>query len=326
MIGGMDVSYWQSTTPPLTGLGFLVARATYATVPDSRYAMHMGNAEKAGLIAGAYHFGTGTATPADQAAAFLKAAGQRAKFLVLDLESNGNNGPSMTVSQAGLFIAAVKAHDPYHRNILLYHSESGWPGGIGQGGNWVAKWSTSQPSVPFVMWQYQGSPLDRDWYNGTLDGLRALAGIAPTSAGPIIGDEMNAATQVPVAVADIASGGTVYADADRTTQLIASWAGGTSVGVYWRPSVAVDPVTGRANLACVRVDFATGGADFRAVFVGVDKMSNFRTPGQDCSAEVKAATDPLNAKIVSLTAQSSSLNAALSALKAKVQKAIADLS
>lgn len=123
---------------------------------------------------------------------------------------------------------------------------------------------------------------------------------APTSAGPSIGVPLmpDPKLDIPLAVADIAAGGSVYADPDRTTELIASWAGGTGVPVYWRPSVAVDPVTGRANLACVRVDFATGGADLRAVFVGIDKLSNVRIPGQSAPTDVDTTADPAVAAVV----------------------------
>src|ERR1035437_7047538 len=109
---GIDISHWQSTTPPLAGLDFLIARATYGTAPDDHYAQHVASARGAGLVVGAYHFGVGAAQTdiKAQAAAFVKAAAA-ADFLALDLESNGSNGPSMTGSEGQAFIRAVRLID-----------------------------------------------------------------------------------------------------------------------------------------------------------------------------------------------------------------------
>ena len=177
MLNGIDCSRYQSTTPSLTGLSFLFARATYATWPDPVYQTHISNARKAGLIVGAYHFGT-AAPVASQVAAFLAAAGS-VDLYALDLESNGGQ-PSMTWTQARAFIAAVKATG---RTIGLYHSESGYPS-LGQDFDWVANWST----IPARHWdfhQYRGSPLDLDHFNGTLAQLRALAGKPVPPAPPL---------------------------------------------------------------------------------------------------------------------------------------------
>ena len=55
-VEGIDVSHWQTSTPSLSGLSFLIARASVGNAIDDKYAMHIGNARKAGLITGAYHF------------------------------------------------------------------------------------------------------------------------------------------------------------------------------------------------------------------------------------------------------------------------------
>ncbi len=175
MLDGIDVSVWQKTTPPLTGLSFLFARATYDTSPDTMYATHIANARKAGLRVGAYHFGTGRSTPQAQAAAFLKAAGN-VDFYCLDLESDP---VPMTQQQAAAFITAVKASG---RQCGLYHSASGFPS-LGQSYNWIAKWGTAPPVGPWAFWQYQGSPLDKDHFAGTAVDLAKLA-YKPTPPTP----------------------------------------------------------------------------------------------------------------------------------------------
>ena len=173
---GLDVSRWQGTTPNLAGKAFLFARATYGAIRDQMYSTHIANARKAGLLVGAYHFGVGDVPVPSQVSAFLAAAGT-VDFYVLDLESNGGR-PSMTLGQASLFIALVRAKN---HKIGLYHSDSGFPLTLGQSYNWVAKWSVNPPTHPWTFWQYRGSPLDLDRFNGDEAKLQALAG----NAGPV---------------------------------------------------------------------------------------------------------------------------------------------
>jgi hypothetical protein len=164
-IEGIDVSRWQATTPSLVGKSFLFARATYGTFTDAMYATHIINARAAGLVAGAYHFGRAGNVPG-QVAAFLARAGD-ADLFCLDLESDGAS--SMSLGEAQAFIVAVHASG---RKIGLYHSDSGFAH-IGQDWDWVANWS-QVPARPWTFWQYGGSGVDRDKFNGTLAQLQAL--------------------------------------------------------------------------------------------------------------------------------------------------------
>lgn len=173
---GLDVSRYQTTTPPLTGKAFLFARATYGTFHDPMYSTHIAIARAAGRFVGAYHFGVGDVPVPDQVAAFLAAAGS-VDFYALDLESNDGR-PTMTNAQATAFIAAVKAKG---HQCGLYHSDYGFPT-LGQSWNWVAKWSVNAPARPWTFWQYRGSPLDLDRFNGDINKLRTLAG----KAGPVL--------------------------------------------------------------------------------------------------------------------------------------------
>jgi lysozyme len=160
MIEGIDVSHWQTTTPPLGGLDFLFARATYGTVVDDRYRTHLAKARAAGLVVGAYHFGR-AGHVSEQVDAFLAAAGTP-DLLALDLESDGGN-PAMTADQARLFIELVQSTG---RVIGLYHGAYGYPA-IGQDWRWVAKWDVNPPAIAWDVWQYHGGPLDRDRFDGT---------------------------------------------------------------------------------------------------------------------------------------------------------------
>lgn len=176
---GIDISVYQSTTPSLTGLDFVFCRATYTTTPDAMYATHSRNVLAAGKVLGAYHFGTARAGIAAQVSAFLSAAANT-ELLALDLESDAF---PMDNTMARQFIAAVQAKG---HHIGLYHSESGYPSdALGADFRWVAKWGGIVPSIPYSFWQYQGSPLDSDYFAGDLAALHAIAGLNPpdTSTG-----------------------------------------------------------------------------------------------------------------------------------------------
>jgi hypothetical protein len=120
-------------------------------------------------VPGAYHFGT-HGNVSGQVDAFLATA-KGVNLLALDLETNGAD--TMTHDEAALFLRLV--HAKGHK-IGLYHSLSGYPH-LGQDWNWVARWGTAPPPSPWAFWQYAGSPLDRDRFNGSLAQLRVLAGL-----------------------------------------------------------------------------------------------------------------------------------------------------
>lgn len=172
-VEGIDVSVYQTTTPPLTGLGFLFARASIGVRKDARYDQHIANARARGLVTGAYHFGDNRLTAASQAATFLQAAGD-VDFYFLDVEG----GHAMGSAAIRTFFAQVRKAG---KKIGLYHSLSGFPE-LGQDYNWVAYWSGVPPSINWTFWQYRGSPLDLDRFIGSMAQLRALT--KPTAPDP----------------------------------------------------------------------------------------------------------------------------------------------
>lgn len=167
---GIDISQYQATTPSLAGLAFVFARASIGLGADTMYVTHRDHVKAAGLVMGAYHFGT-NADPAQQARVFLASA-TGANLFVLDLE--GSDSP-MTNAQAQTFIAAVKSAG---HTCGLYHSESGYPE-LGQDFDWVAHWGVATPTRHWTFHQFRGSPLDLDQFNGTQDQLLQLAGLSP---------------------------------------------------------------------------------------------------------------------------------------------------
>lgn len=170
MLNGIDISTYQTTTPDLTGLSFVWARATYGTSTDARYAQHAADVRHAGLVLGAYHYWQ-LGDAAAQVAAFLSVA-RGADLLAIDLEG-ADSGTSTAHSQVSDMIARLHSAG---RKVGLYHSLSGYPS-LGQDYDWVAYWGTTPPPMPWAFWQYRGAPLDLDHYNGDLASLQRLAGV-----------------------------------------------------------------------------------------------------------------------------------------------------
>ncbi len=165
---GVDVSVhnglWAGPPPD-----FAIVRACYGLSKDSKYDLHVARFKSLGVITGAYAFGR-YASGSTQAKALLTWA-KNAAFIALDQEADGAFNPAMTDEQAKAFI------DECHRQnkkVGLYHSLSGYPKSLGQDWNWVAKWTAGKPAIKFDIWQYQGSPLDRNRFYGTKAQLVAL--------------------------------------------------------------------------------------------------------------------------------------------------------
>jgi hypothetical protein len=173
---GIDVSAFQTTTPPLDGLSFAFARAGFGSgnPPDGMYAEHAHNIRAAGLALGSYWFWYYGQDNASAVAQFLSVAGA-ADMLALDLEGI-NHGTSEALAEAKDFISRVHAEG---RKIGLYGSASGFPD-VGQDWNWIAQWSGTAPSLPWTFWQYtdtyQGASSggDSDKFNGDAAALTAF--------------------------------------------------------------------------------------------------------------------------------------------------------
>lgn len=186
MIHGLDISQYQATTPPLGSVDFVFVKATEGNgFTDPKYHLHASDVRAAGKVLGAYHFGRVEVDGASQAAYFLSVVGSDTKLVALDIEGTH----AITPDNARQWISAVKAAG---KVAGVYHSLSGYPLDLGQDFNWVADWSATPPSVKWDFWQYTSSGtvpgfsgrLDLDAYNGTLDQLRALAGVAPAVPQP----------------------------------------------------------------------------------------------------------------------------------------------
>lgn len=197
---GIDISHYQARTPSLTGLSFAWIKASEGTTPDLMYPTHVANVRKAGLWTGAYCFARDDVPLAAQARYFLAHA-QDARALAVDVE-----GPHATNSaETRVLIANIKFYDPLKRPVLLYMSAGWFFANVGQDGNWIAQWpGTGQPTPGteptrrWAFWQYRGSPLDLDVFNGTLADLQRLGpGLTLPDTGTI-GEDMPGVSFTPV--------------------------------------------------------------------------------------------------------------------------------
>jgi lysozyme len=179
-----------------SGILGIIHKATQGlTYKDAAYAHRKTQALEAGLMWGAYHFGTG-GDPVGQAKHFLDTVNPGAHdLLVLDFEQNPG-GSTMSLQEAGEFVTYVK------------EKTGRWPGFysgsyikelLGDQTNdilancwfWLAQYGP-KPVVPpnwktWTMWQYTDGnagpephaaegigPCDRDKFNGDLDALKAI--------------------------------------------------------------------------------------------------------------------------------------------------------
>jgi hypothetical protein len=256
-LNGCDVSYANSTTPT-AGYAFVFAKAGERDFQDPMWTTHSANVRKAGKVLGSYWYWSDRASAATQAALFLQIAGS-ADLLALDYE-----GQSQNVAGAKAFIAAVKAAG---RECGLYHSASGFPN-FGQDWNWVAQWGIKVPSIPWTFWQYSGTGLDRDKFNGDAAALAKLAG-SSTGGGNQPGDDVDPNIDIPVVTGTIAANTNVWADRAGSTRLIAGWKGGTA-GVYSLPAPGSSVPNMSHGPVALRLDLGTAAAP-KLVIGWVDK-------------------------------------------------------
>jgi lysozyme len=186
------------------GIVGVIHKATQGTgMLDNKYIQNRQQAQTAGLLWGAYHFGTNGDGGA-QADFFLsKVDPDGQTLLVLDYEQNGNS--TMTLAQAKAFVSRVNAvtgrFPGLYSGSLIKEQLGGKPPDpiLSQCFLWIAQYGPEPKNIPatwstWTMWQYTDGvngpaphavdgigPCDRDQFNGTLQQLQALWGVAATT-------------------------------------------------------------------------------------------------------------------------------------------------
>lgn len=203
---GVDVSHWQSLGDwSVTGLSFVIVKASEGTWLDPMYAKHVAKGRAAGLVVGAYAFNRDDVDITSQVATFA-AASADADLWFIDVEGVH----SFSQAQTRAFIDGFRAATGKH--IGLYHSESGYFD-VGQDYDWVAHWGVATPTRSWDFHQYRGSPLDLDQFNGTEADLRAFLAK--------VNSDMNAVSlYVPGYVATVDAGSRVRSDSTLSAPVI----------------------------------------------------------------------------------------------------------
>ena len=188
------------TAAQAAGILGVIHKATQGTsFVDPMYQTNRAKAKAAGLLWGAYHFGVG-ADGVEQAEFFVKTVQPGPQdLLVLDFEANPQ-GPSMNPEEARAFVTHVSQaagrfpglYSGYYFKELL---GTGRDPVLAQCWFWLAQYSPTAV-VPhnwpyWTMWQYTDGALgpqphevpgigrcDRDKFNGDLNALKALWGVA----------------------------------------------------------------------------------------------------------------------------------------------------
>lgn len=199
-----DISHWNGQTlgfnaAKMAGMLGVIHKGTQGVgYVDPMLASNRAKARAAGLLTGIYHFGSGVAAGADQAAFALDYA-QPGDLVVLDFERNPTGVP-MTLAQAADFMTACRA-----RSVQPVLYAGGYLKGLLVGGVAAPAALTATPlfladyrpvpSLPagwssFALWQWTDGGLtgptappvpgigrcDRDRFNGDAAGLQAFWG------------------------------------------------------------------------------------------------------------------------------------------------------
>lgn len=167
MIHGYDVSAYQAEKFPVTGIDFVIIKATEgSTYVNPRLAAQLAWARKNGLSVGFYHFGH-TGNVEAQADFFLKTAKPQAgDHLWFDWESTGGKHP--TNAEKDQWIKYVQTKAKGHR-VGLYCNTSFWKDidttSFAGDGLWIADYVTAgKPRITadWKLHQHTDSPLDTD--------------------------------------------------------------------------------------------------------------------------------------------------------------------
>jgi lysozyme len=178
---------------------------------DPSYAARRSQAESAGLLWGAYHYGTRQYSGAQQATAFLAAAQPGpATLIALDFEPNdANPRNTMTLAQAEAFVQTIQQRTG---RLPVVYTHPGWANGAPAGRRrirlqepvtsasllarcdlWLAD-HRENPEIPFAwadrgwrLWQYAADQTASDAAFG--DTTRTVEGVSHCDRNLFAGDE-----------------------------------------------------------------------------------------------------------------------------------------
>ncbi|MGV8909479.1 MAG: lysozyme [Propionicimonas sp.] len=200
---GMDVSKWQGTVAWQTwynsGMRFAYVKATEGTTYKSAtFSAQYTGSYNVGMIRGSYHFALpNNSTGASQANYFVDNGGgwsADGKTLpgALDIEYNPYGATCYGLSQASM-VSWIKAFSNQYkartgRDPVIYSTTDWWTTCTGNSTAfntinplWVARYASAVGTLPGgwpyqTIWQYTSDGnMDKNWFNGPLSGVQALA-------------------------------------------------------------------------------------------------------------------------------------------------------
>jgi lysozyme len=173
--GHIDFAMIKATEGPVDGYPYGII--------DTQFERNWYAAKAIGLHRFAYHFFHPEHDPSQQAHWFVDAVkAQGLDFndnLVIDFEQpSGTVGVNQIVHDAFaayVFVKEVQRLAPQRRVLVYtypYFAEQGYCALLGDYDLWIADWGVSSPSIPvpfksWRFWQYVGTGVDLDRYNGT---------------------------------------------------------------------------------------------------------------------------------------------------------------
>lgn len=187
MLYGYDVSMWQNYTP--VDKDFVIIKASEGNgYKDPRLDQHYNAVKKAKKLYGFYHYARPDLgnTPEAEADWFISLVGHHAGKCIyaLDWEGDSLRYPetwALRWCQRVQEITGVKpliycsASDVYKMRILYMYDF----------GLWVAHWGVYRPVFrgypTWAIWQYHGSPLDSNVFNGDRRAWKAYCTSQPLS-------------------------------------------------------------------------------------------------------------------------------------------------
>ena len=203
-VSGIDVSKYQGAVrwPAVqqAGMRFVFVRVSDGSDPvDERFAENWAGARAAGLLRGAYQYFRPSVDPLAQARLFMSATGSlRPGDLppVLDVETLESLPAKTVVERIRTWLAHVARHSG--RTPILYTNTSTWTAlgapDFGVRPLWIAKWGSDCPTAlpgfaQWHFWQHSSTgkvngidgAVDLDWFSGTLEELRLMAGFKPAA-------------------------------------------------------------------------------------------------------------------------------------------------
>lgn len=185
MLHGLDVSTFQGEMD-FSGYDFVIIKASEGwAYQDDGMNRHVQSALRTNTPFGFYHYarpdlGNSPETEADSFIGFVQPYIGQAIF-ALDWEQLSLKYPASWALQWCQYVKQKTGITPF---IYIQASveNSGSMRALYQGGFplWIAQWEVSQPQVAtwdkWTLWQYQGSPLDLDYFDGTVSDWNNWAG------------------------------------------------------------------------------------------------------------------------------------------------------